>query len=248
LAWNAGHSFSLTECTEAILSRWGASENTFKHIQVRHHPFHYRPGLKLVKSTRQEIKNPQLQEQESLISRAKTQLNRLLNRLRKSQSKVKNDGTVRKTSQKIEQAIRATEEELEKLQEEKKQLPQRVNTSTMEDYDSYKTRDNEGKNLFDFVTTSVWNARKELVDRLSLFCSDKSNEVVDLFYAISNCHGWVKSTDREVRVRFEPLEQPKRRAAQEQLCRWLTGLGAKTPTGKAMLIEVGHPFCDCPKN
>jgi len=47
LAWNAGQELSLTECTEAILSRWGASENTFKHIQVRH-PFHYRPGFKWV--------------------------------------------------------------------------------------------------------------------------------------------------------------------------------------------------------
>ncbi len=46
----------------------------------------------------------------------------------------------------------------------------------------------------------------KLVDRLTLFCSNKSNEVVDLFYAISDCHGWVKSTDREVRVRLEPLQ------------------------------------------
>jgi len=147
---------------------------------------------------------------------------------------------VRKAHQKIEQAVRVTEEDLEKLQEEKQQLPERVNTSTMEDYDSYKTIDNDGKNLFDFVTASVWNARKELVDRLTLFGSDKSNEVVDRFYAISDCHGWVKSTDRELRVRLEPLQQPKRRAAQEQLCRWLSVLGAKTPTGKAMVIEVGN--------
>jgi len=136
---------------------------------------------------------------------------------------------------------------LEKLKEEKKQMSERVNTSTMEDYDSYKTIDNEGKNLLDFVTTSVWNARKELVDRSNLFGSDKSNEVVDLFYAISNCHGWVKSTNREIRVRLEPLQQPKRLAVQEQLCRWLIGLGAKTPTGKAMVIEVRHHFRECPK-
>jgi len=43
-----------------------------------------------------------------------------------------------------------------------------------------------------------------------------------------------------VTVRLEPLQQPSRRAAQEQFCRKLTGLKATTPTGKALVIEVGQ--------
>jgi hypothetical protein len=63
----------------------------------------------------------------------------------------------------------------------------------------------------------------------------EENEIVDLFYAITGCHGWVRSTKTEVMVRLEPLQQPRRRQAQEMLCRKLTNLGACTPTGKAKL-------------
>ncbi len=68
---------------------------------------------------------------------------------------------------------------------------------------------------------------------------DQENEVVDLFYAITNCHGWVKSSKTEIIVRLEPIQQPKRRAAQEQLCRKLTSLGALLPSGKWLVLEVG---------
>ncbi len=68
---------------------------------------------------------------------------------------------------------------------------------------------------------------------------DQENEVVDLFYTITNCHGWVKSCKTEVIVRLEPIQQPKRRAAQEQLCRKLTSLGARLPSGKWLVVEVG---------
>ena len=63
--------------------------------------------------------------------------------------------------------------------------------------------------------------------------------MVDLFYAITHCHGWVKSGKAEVIVRLEPIQQPKRRAAQIQLCRKLTSLGARLPSGKWLKVEVG---------
>ncbi len=61
---------------------------------------------------------------------------------------------------------------------------------------------------------------------------DYENEIVDLLYAITNCHGWVKSTQNAFTVRLEPIQQPKRRAVQEQLCRKLTSLGVRLPNGK----------------
>jgi hypothetical protein len=63
--------------------------------------------------------------------------------------------------------------------------------------------------------------------------------VVDLFYAITNCHGWVKSSKNEVIVRLEPVQQPKRRSAQKQLCRKFTFPGARLPSGKWLVVEVG---------
>ena len=67
----------------------------------------------------------------------------------------------------------------------------------------------------------------------------KDQDRVDLLYAIFNCQGWIRSDDRWVVVRLEPLQQPARRYAQEQLCRKLMGLGSRIPGGKWLRIEVG---------
>ena len=98
--------------------------------------------------------------------------------------------------------------------------------------------ENEGKELFDFVTTSALNARKYLINWLQPLYNCE-NELIDLFYAITYCHGWVKNTKHEVIIRLEPSEQPKRRQAQEQFCRKLSGVGAGLPTDKILRIEVG---------
>jgi hypothetical protein len=231
---------SLEEATQAILSRWGASENTFKHLQDRH-PAHYQPGFKLVESDRQEIANPAIKALQKRIECLGKGLAKLYKRLAKTAQSTKKDGTVRRNSQhnRLRETIAQQEQERKDLQEEKSRLPEKVDVSTLEDYRSFKRVDNEGKYLFDFVTAGVWNARKQMVDWLQAYY-DRENEVVDLFYAITHCHGWVRNTAEAVTVRLEPLQQPKRRAAQEQLCRKLTALGAQLPQGKRLVIEVGE--------
>jgi hypothetical protein len=240
LAWSGDKAMSSQDCVAAILSRWGASENTFKHLGHRH-PYHYHPGFKLTKSENQEIANPAIKEKERIIKRLKKGLNKLYKQLTYAKEAVNKDGTSRKNStrEQLKNTIAEQEAELERLQQEKSQLPNRVAVSSSENYRCFQRIDNEGKNLFDFVTCSVWNARKQLTDWLRpLF--NQENELVDLFYAITDCQGWIKSTKNEVMVRLEPLQQPKRRLAQEQLCRRLTAQGAQTPQGKWLLIEVGE--------
>jgi hypothetical protein len=239
LAWSADRDMSTVDCARAILSRWGASENTFKHLKDRH-PLHYHPGFKLVESDRQDIKNPVVKEKERQIADSKKELNKLYKKLAKARDALTKDGRPRTNSvkERLKAIIIEEENVLEQLTQEKLQLPERVDVSTLEDYKSFQKIDDEGKYLFDFVTTSVWNARKQMVDWLRPFFDDE-NELVDLFYAITYCHGWIQSTATEVIVRLEPLQQPKRRLAQEQLCRKLTSLRAQTPTGKQMVIEVG---------
>jgi hypothetical protein len=239
LAWSADREMSTVDCARAILSRWGASENTFKHLKDRH-PLHYHPGFKLVESDRQDVKNPLIKEKERQIGDRKKGLSKLYKKLAKAREVLTKEGRPRKNSvkERLKASIAEEENTLERLIQEKGQLPERVDVSTLEDYKSFKKIDNEGKYLFDFVTTSVWNARKQMVDWLRPFFDDE-DELVDLFYAITYCHGWIQSTATEVIVRLEPLQQPKRRLAQEQLCRKLTSLGAQTPTGKRMAIEVG---------
>lgn len=138
----------------------------------------------------------------------------------------------------MNQKISDRENQIKRLQQESKELPEKVNISKLEDYRCFESISNESKNLFDFVTTSVWNAGKQMVEWLFPFYENK-NEYIDLFYAIIDCHGWIKSENHAVTVRLEPLQQPSRRAAQEQFCRKLTALNAITPTGKSLIIEVG---------
>jgi hypothetical protein len=80
LAWTGGMEMNTQECATAILSRWGAFENTFKHLHDRH-PFHYHPGFQLVESDRQDIANPEIKRQASLIAGIKNGLNTLYKKL-----------------------------------------------------------------------------------------------------------------------------------------------------------------------
>ncbi len=243
LAWDgppdSSKQLTTQECAEAILSRWGASENTFKHLNCRH-PFHYHPGFKLSDSEKQLISNPELKESERTISGLKKRLSKLYKAVTKTPEAKNKDGSVRCNSrkQKLSEQIIDLEEQTKKEQERKAQLPEQVDVSTLENYHSLKRIDNEGKNLFDFVTTSVWNARKQIIDILRPDFTNE-NELVDLFYTITECHGWIKTTSTDVIVRLEPLQQPRRRTAQERLCKKLSQLGAITPNGKWLSIEVG---------
>jgi hypothetical protein len=239
VAWTGNIEISTVECCRAILSRWGASENTFKHTLERH-PLHYHPGFKLIESENQEIKNPSIKKKDKLIKNYKTKVGKLYKKLADSKDILNKDGSPRQNSvkERIKKEIQEHEFELKILKQEKNEIPERINVSSLENYKSIKKVDNEGKYLFDFVTSSVWNARKLMVSWLQPFYRQE-NEVVDLFYAITNCQGWIKSTEKEVIVRLEPLEQRSRCMAQEELCRKLTSLGAHTPTRKWLKIEVG---------
>ena len=230
LAWSdESMALSTQECAEAILSRWGASENAFKHIQERH-PFHYHPGFKLSTSDRQGIANPEIKAKQKEISGIRASLAKLYEASAKSKSEKKHV--------EIQEDIARLQELKRQCLEERKNLPAKIDASTLEDYKSFNKIDNEGKYLFDFVTTSVWNARKKMVSWLSEYY-DEENNLVDLFYAITSAHGWVKNETDKVTVRLEPIQQPKRRAAQEQFCRKLNNLGAQLPNGKWIVVEVG---------
>ncbi len=230
---------STQDCALAILSRWAASENTFKHLADKH-PLHYQPGFEIVDSEKQEITNPQYKQSQAMLARLKTQLNKSYKKFSKSKEVFNKDGSIRQNSvhHRLKHKIEHQEAEIAELKRQIKQTPEKIDISSLEDYRCFKRICNESKNLFDFVTSSVWNARKQMVEWLLPYYENK-NEYVDLFYAITNCQGWVKSEKHTVTVRLEPLEQPSRRAAQEQLCRKLTSLGALTPVGKSLVVEVG---------
>jgi len=231
---------SESDCAAAILHRWGASENTFKHMGDRH-PLNYQPGYSFTESQKQEIANPELKDIKKKTKGLKAQLSNLYKRLSKTKEVFNKDGSVRKNSsyQKISAQIEEKEAEVVSLKEEADKLPERVDISLLEDYSCFQAICDESKYLFDFVTSSVWNARKHMTEWLLPLYENK-NEYVDLFYAITNCHGWIKSDADKVTVRIEPLQQPSRLSAQQQFCRKLNQLKVITPTGKLLEIEVGN--------
>ena len=240
LAYTPHHELSTQDCAFAILNRWGASENTFKHIQTRH-PYNYQPGYLFRESDNQSIANPLLKDKQKQIKRLKTETNKLYKQMGTAKEGLTKEGTPRQNSIKERLKTRIGENELmiKKLLQEVESLPERIELSSLDGNKSFKVIDNEGKNLFDFVTSAVWNSRKQVIEWLRPYYANK-NEIVDLFYAITHCQGWVKTTRTNVTVRIEALEQASRRAAQEQLCRKLTSLGVQTPAGKFMTIEVGE--------
>ncbi len=242
LSWSDENLMSTIDCAKAILSRWGASENTFKHQKDRH-PLHYNPGLTKTDSENQFIANPQLSKLKITVKNLKAKIVGLSAKIGVTERKFNKDGTERSNSaySRLSREISDNKQKLQESEEEKKTLPDRVDVSKLEDYRSFKTIDNEGKYLFDLVTSSVWNARKQMVDWLIEYdFYNNKRDVVDLVYAMSDCQGWVKSTSEEVIFRMEPLQQPKRRIAQESLCRKLNELCARTQTGKWFYYEVGE--------
>ena len=240
LCGDGGLALSPEAIAAAMLGRWGASENTFKHIKDRH-PYHYHPGFAVSESDKQDIANPEIKTLEGEIRTTNTQLSRLYKQHTKSKPSTNKDGTPRANSkqQRLAEDIAVHEAEIERLRAEKAKLPERVDVAGLTDYRTFQAIDNEGKNLFDFVTAAVWNARRQLIDWLEDSYA-KDSDRVDLLYAILDCHGWIRSEEQWVVVRLEPLQQPARRFAQEQLCRKLSGLGAKIPGGKWLRIEVGN--------
>jgi hypothetical protein len=239
LCWDAALKLSLQDIALGMLSRWGKSENTFKHIQVRH-PYHYHPGFCVSESKKQDIANPQIKVLERQITSTQQKLAKLYKEYSKAKPSQKQDGSERMNSlhKRLTDAIATEEANLKKQKDDKAKLPERIDVSGLADYKAFKTIDKEGKNLFDFVMTSVWNARRLMLDLLEgLYANDKDR--VDLLYAIFNCHGWIRSDEHWVVVRMEPLQQPSRRYAQEQLCQKLMGLGARIPGGKWLRVEVG---------
>ena len=227
------------QCAMAILNRWGASENTFKHMEDKH-PLNYQPGYSFTESENQEIANPEVKEVKTKASGIKAKLVALYKKLSKSKEALNKDGSIRKNSvrQNVLSQIKEKEAEVEILKGKAKQLPERVDISWLEDYTCFQRICDESKYLFDLVTASVWNARKQMVEWLLPLYENK-NEYVDLFYAISNCHGWVRSDSKKVTVRLEHLQQPSRLAAQKQFCRKLSRLRVVTPAGKLLQLEVG---------
>jgi hypothetical protein len=112
--------------------------------------------------------------------------NKLYKKFSKSKEILNKDGSPRENSthERLKQEIALQEAEIDRLQQESKTIPERIDISNLEDYRCFECISNESKNLFDFVNSCVWNARKQMVECLLPFYENK-NEYIDLFYTLS---------------------------------------------------------------
>ena len=145
LCWDDELALTPETVATGMLSRWGASENTFKQLKARH-PYHYRPGFAVSPSTKQDIANPRIKTLAQQISTPQGLLSKCYKKLAKTKQYFNRDGSERNNSQhrRITDAITAGEADLVRLKSDKAQLPERVDVAGLADYRSFKTIDNEG--------------------------------------------------------------------------------------------------------
>lgn len=227
---------------QAMLGRWGNSENGFKYIAERFNP-HYIPLLHATKESEdQEIDNPVVKELKDQKKKVKSQLQKNTNQLVRIRETYNKDGSIRSNSkrQRLLKARAECESHLGTIDKELQITPERI---TLEEAtngkEKFKIIDREAKNVFDLVQAMVWNARRTLVDLLRRHYHDE-RDVVNLLDHISRCHGWIKSSPKAVYVRLEPMDLPRYRAAQKALCNALNNLKPQLPNGKMLRFFVGN--------
>lgn len=119
-----------------------------------------------------------------------------------------------------------------------KDCPERIRLEETGTGQRFKTLSGEGKNLWNVAQTLVWNSRKQLIDILSMSLSNIRDQI-PVLEAITQGRGWVRSTPEAIEVRLEPLETPRFKAAQIQLCRALNEMEIRLSNDKRLLYDVG---------
>ena len=223
----------------SMLNRWGCSENSFKHMGTRT-KMHYNPLWKIQQeSDNQQINNPEYTRLNKQLREKKLKLARVQKELGKKEPVLKKDGTPRKSparERKIE-TRKKLEEEIDQISWQIGQCFPRIDISQVNEK-KFKVIDNESKNWWNISEMVFWNTRRKLARTLYTYLPD-NRDLLPVLDAITSSRGWIKSTKEIIIVRLEPLEIPRFRDAQVQLCRHLNNEGIKLPNGKLLQYDVG---------
>ena len=228
---------------ESMLNRWGNSENGFKHLGDRTN-MHYNPAWSVEQnSENQEVSNPQYLKLKNGLKKKKTALAKVQKEIGKKEPKLKKDGTPRKTPVRNKN-IKKREElkaQIDQINLELATCPERIDVRETQSKD-FKTVDNEGKRWWNIAEMVFWNSRKKLAKILYNYLPDQ-RDLLPVLDAITRSKGWIKSTKDMVIVKLEPLETPRFKDAQIQLCRHINSQKIKLPNGKLLQYDVAkNPF------
>jgi len=228
---------------DSMLNRWGCSENGFKHMGMRTQ-MHYNPLWKIQQeSDNQQITNPEYIRLNKQLKGKKHELFKFQKELGKKEPVLKKDGTPRKSparEQKIERR-KKLEEEINQISWQIGQCSRRIDISETNEK-KFKAIDNESKNWWNISEMVFWNMRRRLAKLLYTYLPD-NRDLLPVLDAITSSRGWIKSTKDSFIVRIEPLDVPRFKDAQIQLCRYLNSQKIKLPNGKLLQYDVGNdPF------
>jgi hypothetical protein len=229
----------------AMLGRWGSSENGLKYMGERWNS-HYNPVYDASQeSEKQEHLNPAFKMLKSDLKRLKTQIGKAERDRGRLKLTTNKDGTIRKSKRRdrLDQKISLLKKKLTEAEEQLKTCPERINYAESAPDERYRVLAKEGKNLWNLSQSLVWNSRRHLINLVKEFILDP-RDLIPAVEAMTRCRGWVRSRSEVIEVRFEPLDTPRYRAAQIQLCRTLNEREIRFPNGKRILYDVGA----CPEN
>jgi len=223
----------------AMLGRWGCSENTFKHMSARF-PMHYNPVVDASQnSPRQEVANPEHAHLKKELADLKRALKKCKQELGSLPVTLNKDGSLRQSGkrERLLQERVDLQTQIEAKSAQVNACPERVTISAEEEY--FKALDTEGRNLWNLAQAIVWNSRKKLLAEFEQILPNP-RDLIPVLEAITTGRGWIKSTEREVIIRLEPLEIPRFRATQERLCQVLTDKQARLGNcNKILILETG---------
>lgn len=236
----------------AILGRWGCSENSFKHMGDLWN-MHYNPVVDIVgESENQEVPNPEHKRLKKLVGKLKTKLAKFERELGRLPISTKKDGSLRKSSkrEKLQKQLNDLKQELAEAEDALKNTKEKISLDEVSSGEKFNVLDTEGKNLWDISQALVWNSRKKLIQMFKEFLPNP-RDLIPVLDTITKGRGWVRSTREAIEVRLEPLDIPRFRAAQIQLCRALNEKEIKLKNGKRLFYDVGFAsdlhLRKCPK-
>ena len=224
----------------AMLGRWGANENSFKYIKDRFN-IHYNPLMDYSKESKdQEISNPKYKKLNKELALLKKKLSSVERNLGKLPLTTKKDGSLRKSKRRdrLQEERINLKTQIDTRIKQLQECPERIKIEEIDKDTRFKVLDIEGKNLWDLAQALAWNSRTLLSDMFSNYLPNP-RDLLPVLDAITYCRGWVRSTREVVEVRLEPLDIPRFRAAQIQLCRALNEKEIRLRNGKRLLYDVG---------
>jgi hypothetical protein len=223
----------------AMLGRWGASENSFKHMADRFN-MHYNPVKDASReSDRQDMPNPDYKSMKKALAVSKKELAKCERTLGKLPISKKKDGSLRhsKRREALIEKQKMLKAKILELSAKMKDCPERVEIK--EEDDKFREIEIEGKNYWDLAQGLAWNSRKKLITIFGEFLPNQ-RDLIPVLDAVTRSRGWIRSTASEVEIVLEPLEIPRFQVAQNQLCQKLNEMGIKLHNGKRLLYAVGH--------